>query len=79
MASKLLKFSAREIFAIVLGVLGALLLGVGMCLVLVPEVVTTSFLISGIVIGIVGIVVVAINPVVFFAKSKKIVIETKQD
>ncbi len=47
-----LKLSGKTIFAVLLGTAGALLLGVGMCFVMVWE-----NLVLGILIGIVGIVV----------------------
>ena len=47
-----IKFNAKTVGAVVVGVLGALLLGVGMCLTMV-----FGKMVLGIVVGLVGIVV----------------------
>ncbi len=48
-----------NVFAYIFGVLGALILGIGMCLAM-PEVVE-GYMIFGIVVGIVGIIMVSVN------------------
>lgn len=49
------------IFAYTFGILGALILGIGMCFVLDVFGNSTAFFISGIIIGIVGIIMVSTN------------------
>ena len=48
-----IKLSGKTIGAILIGIVGALLLGVGMCLTMV----WSSYMVAGIIVGIVGIVV----------------------
>lgn len=53
-----IKLSGKTIWAILIGIVGALLLGVGMCLTMV-----WSNMVIGIVIGVVGIIVLlSLNP-----------------
>lgn len=54
-----------NIFAYIFGVLGALILGVGMCLAM-PEVVE-GYMILGIAVGIVGIIMVSVNYTIYKA------------
>ncbi len=50
--------SPADIFAYIFGVLGALILGIGMCLAM-PEV-TEGYMVLGIIIGIVGLCMVSV-------------------
>ncbi len=49
------------IFAITLGIIGSLVLGVGMCLAMQIIGKTTTCMVFGIIIGLIGIAIVAIN------------------
>ena len=57
---KKVKTPAR-IFAYVFGIVGALILGVGMCLAMKIIGGTTALMVAGVVIGIIGIFMVSIN------------------
>lgn len=73
-----------KIFAYIFGVLGALILGIGMCLAM-PKVVE-GYMILGIAVGIVGIIMVSVNYSVYKAilcsrKSKysKVIFELSEE
>ncbi|MBO8427828.1 MAG: dihydropteridine reductase [Firmicutes bacterium] len=61
------------IFTYILGIFGALILGVGMCLSLEVFGSNTIYMIIGIILGIIGIVIVAVNyPLyLYFLKKRK--------
>jgi len=66
-----------KIFAYIFGVIGALVLGIGMCLAM-PEVID-GFMPLGIAIGVVGIVMVSINYFIYNAILKSRRIKYKED
>ncbi len=65
-----LKVDAAVVVTVVVGILSALILGVGMCLVLVDKNPVAWKMILGIAVGIIGLVGVILNPIVYLSKKK---------
>lgn len=69
------KTLAARIFSYIFGCVATLIFGGGMCLALLNESGNMSFLIGGIVLGIIGLALCGLNPVIFKKISEK---KTKQ-
>lgn len=66
-----MKANPRLIVAIIIGIAAALLLGAGMCFVLIPATPVAWQMIVGISVGVVGLVGAILNPVFYTAAMNK--------
>lgn len=63
-----LYINPRVVKTVVVGIITGLVFGLGMCLVLVPNPLTTAHLVSGIIIGLIGLTGCIVNPIIYFNK-----------
>ncbi len=67
-----MEFNSAVVSAYIFGALFALILGVGMALIMVPTPALTWQIVLGMIIGVVGLVGVILNPVIYIAKKNGI-------
>lgn len=65
------KINAKTCISCIIGIFGTLMLGIGMCFVLIPESFDMFQGILGIVVGSLGLLIVAFNPLIYkFTETK---------
>lgn len=66
-----LKTNPKAVVAVAIGIVGTILLGIGMCLVMIPQTVVAWKMILGILVGMVGLVAVILIPIIYISTQNK--------